>query len=71
MKSTYLSKGSAILSVGHKQILKFVSLLVMATITRLAVQEIMRVYVLNEEGYSLHSNAKRLGIGKRTVQLNR
>lgn len=35
---------------------------------RLSVQERMRVVVLNEEGYSLNSIAKRLRIGRRTVQ---
>ena len=40
----------------------------MATRERLSVQERMRVVVLNEEGYSLNSIAKRLRIGRRTVQ---
>ena len=40
----------------------------MATRERLSVQERMRVVVPNEEGYSLKSIAKRLRIGRRTVQ---
>ena len=40
----------------------------MAARERLGVQERMRVVVLNEEGYSLNSIAKRLRIGRRTVQ---
>ena len=40
----------------------------MATRERLSVQERMRVVVRNEEGYSLKSIAKRLRIGRRTVQ---
>ena len=35
---------------------------------RLSVQERMRVVVLNEEGYSLRSNAERLEIGGRIGQ---
>ncbi len=40
----------------------------MATRARLSVEERMRVVVPNKEGYSLKSIAKRLKIGRRTVQ---
>ena len=47
---------------------KFFFDLVMTTRPRLSVQERMRVVVLNEEGYSMNSIAKRLKMGRRTVQ---
>ncbi len=46
----------------------FFFVLAMTTIARLSVEERMRVVVPNKEGYSLKSTAKRLKIGRRTVQ---
>ena len=40
----------------------------MATRARLSVKERMRVVVPNNKGFSLKSIAKRLKIGRRTVQ---